>query len=86
MVVTAGYSYVAQNVSRRSSLQFQDLVGLRILTDEKLTNWFVERAGMPLDDAVRERRGKAGFEDTFFRSQDPRYRALLPLVERIRPP
>jgi hypothetical protein len=76
MIVATCYSYIGQDVSRRASLQFQDLVGLRILPDAKLSSWFVAH-GMPLDDAVRERTGKAGFDDTFFRSKEPRYARYL---------
>jgi len=72
LVLTTGYSYVSQSVSRRADLQFQDLIGVRVLPDPQLTNWFAAH-GMPLDDALRSRTGKAGFVDTFFRSKDPTY-------------
>jgi hypothetical protein len=72
LVVTGGYSYLSQDISGRSSLQFQDLVGVRILPDAKLTNWFAGH-GMPIDDALRARTGKAGFDDTFWRSKDPTF-------------
>ena len=72
LVLTTGYSYISQGVSHRADLQFQDLVGVRILPDATLSDWFVAH-GMPLDDALRARSGKAGFVDTFWRSKDPAF-------------
>jgi hypothetical protein len=72
VAVTAGYSIVSQDVGLRADLQFQDLIGVRVLPDAQLTNWFASH-GMPLDDALRTRTGKAGFDDTFWRSKDPTF-------------
>jgi hypothetical protein len=70
--LTAAYSAVSQDVGQRADLQFQDLIGIRVLPDAQLTNWFASH-GMPLDDALRTRTGKAGFDDTFWRSKDPTF-------------
>ncbi len=72
LVVTMGYSYASQEISHRADLQFQDLMGVRVLTDAKLSHWFSTH-GMPIDE-VRDRAGKPGFADTFWRSKDPRYK------------
>jgi hypothetical protein len=72
LVLSGGYSYVSQDSSGRSDLQFQDLIGVRVLTDAQLSSWLASH-GMPLDDALRTRAGKAGFEDTFWRSTDPKF-------------
>ena len=72
LVLTGVYSYVSQETAGPSALVLQDLIGVRVLPDATLSNWFAEH-GMPLDDALRTRSGKAGFEDTFWHSTDPKF-------------
>jgi hypothetical protein len=74
VVVTAAYTYFAQGTSHRARLSMHNTVGVRILPDEQLTNWFVDR-GMPLDDALRTRTGKSGLADDFYKSTDPEFAA-----------
>jgi hypothetical protein len=77
VVVTAAYSYFAQGASHRARLSVHNTVGVRILPDEQLTDWFVDHS-MPLDDALRSRTGKSGLAEDFYKSTDPefaRYRA-----------
>jgi hypothetical protein len=61
-VVVCGYVYVAQDVSNRNQYPFHNNVGMRILPDDDLTQWFVD-GGMPLDDALRGREGHLSWDD-----------------------
>lgn len=72
VVATGVYTYFAQSSSHRTTLSFHNTIGVRVLPDEQLTNWFVHH-GMPLDDALRSRTGKSGLEDDFYKSTDPAY-------------
>ena len=72
VLLTAVYSYFAQSSSHRATLSFHNVVGVRILPDRQLTNWFVDH-GMPLDDALRTRTGKSGLDDDFYKSTDPAF-------------
>jgi hypothetical protein len=72
LVFTGAYSYVSQETGGPSKLVLQDLIGVRVLPDPTLSSWFAAH-GMPLDDALRTRTGKAGFDDTFWRSTDPKF-------------
>lgn len=73
LVITATYAYFAQNAAHRT-LSFHNVVGMRILPDAELRNWFVAR-GMPLDDALRSRTGKSGMDDKFYANTDPAFAA-----------
>jgi hypothetical protein len=72
VLLTAVYSYFAQSSSHRATLSFHNVVGVRILPDKQLTNWFVHH-GMPLDQALRTRTGKSGLDDDFYKSTDPAF-------------
>jgi hypothetical protein len=72
VLLTAVYSYFAQSSSHRATLSFHNVVGVRILPDRQLTNWFADH-GMPLDDALRTRTGKSGLDDDFYKSTDPAF-------------
>jgi hypothetical protein len=72
VLLTAVYSYFAQSSSHRATLSFHNVVGVRILPDRQLTNWFADH-GMPLDDALRSRTGKSGLDDDFYKSTDPAF-------------
>jgi hypothetical protein len=72
VLLTAVCSYFAQSSSHRTTLSFNNVVGVRILPDQQLTNWFVDH-GMPLDDALRTRTGKSGLDDDFYKSTDPAF-------------
>jgi hypothetical protein len=72
VVVAAGYSYFSTSASHRAELSFHDVVGIRVLPDPKLTNWFTAH-GMPLDRALRARTGKGGLVDNFYLSNDPAF-------------
>jgi len=74
VVVTAAYSYFAQSASHRARLSVHNTIGVRVLPDEQLTNWFADH-GMPLDDALRTRTGKSGLADDFYKSTDPEFAA-----------
>jgi hypothetical protein len=74
VVVTAAYSYFAQSASHRARLSVHNTIGVRVLPDERLTNWFVDH-GMPLDDALGTRTGKSGLADDFYKSTDPAFAA-----------
>jgi hypothetical protein len=74
VVVTAAYSYVAQSASHRARLSVHNTIGVRILPDEQLTQWFADH-GLPLDDALRTRTGKSGIADDFYKSTDPEFAA-----------
>jgi hypothetical protein len=72
VMLTAGYSYFSAGASHRAELSFHDVVGIRVLPDKQLTQWFAAR-GMPLNDALRTRTGKGGLVDDFYRSKDPAF-------------
>jgi hypothetical protein len=72
VVVAAGYSYLSTSASHRADLSFHDVVGIRVLPDPQLTNWFTAH-GMPLDRALRTRTGKGGLVDDFYVSKDPAF-------------
>jgi len=72
VLLTAVYSYFAQSSSHRATLSFHNVVGVRILPDRQLTNWFDDH-GMPLDNALRSRTGKSGLDDDFYKSTDPAF-------------
>lgn len=53
---------LAQASNGRNRYATLNNVGERVLTDEQLTNWFVDQ-GMPMSTALLERRGKNSFDD-----------------------
>ena len=54
--------YVAQDVSQRTQYSMHNNIGHRVLRDPDLTRWFVA-AGMPLDDALRDREGRSAWDE-----------------------
>ncbi|MGQ0825112.1 MAG: hypothetical protein ACT4OX_08835 [Actinomycetota bacterium] len=77
--LAAGHAYVAEDVTHRARLSFHHTVGLIVLTNPDISGWFEDR-GMPLDDALRSRQGKSGYDDRFWRDESPefaRYRAWV---------
>jgi len=55
-VVLGGWIYVAQDSSNRNQYPFHNNIGVRILPDDEMTQWFVD-GGMPLNDTLRGREG-----------------------------
>ncbi|MGQ0680245.1 MAG: hypothetical protein ACT4OM_11450 [Actinomycetota bacterium] len=61
-VAICGWIYVAQDVSNRNQYPFHNNIGVRILADKQMTEYFVQ-AGMPLDEALRGREGHFSWDD-----------------------
>jgi hypothetical protein len=61
-VVVGIYVVTSQGVSGRNRYPTLNVIGQRVLLDDGLTSFFVDR-GMPLDDAVLGRRGKNSWDD-----------------------
>lgn len=72
-VVTVGISgwfYVAQDVSNRNQYPFHNNIGVRVLADEELKEYFVE-GGMPLNETLEGREGHFSWDDGEVFLQDP---------------
>lgn len=76
-LVACVYVYVAQSHSGRNRYSLQSNVGIRILPDPSLRQWFVD-GGMPVNDALLGRTGRNAFDDNRLFDTDPalaRFRA-----------
>jgi hypothetical protein len=62
LLLVGAYVFVAQDVSERNRYPVMNNVGQRILPDEGMTEWFVER-GMPLDERLRQLTGRSSFDE-----------------------
>jgi hypothetical protein len=60
--VCCGYVYVSQASSHRTQYSVYNFVGMRVLPDKSLTDWFVAR-GMPMSDALRGRTNHNAWDD-----------------------
>lgn len=69
-LVVCGYVYTAQQVSHRNRYSLYNTIGMRVLNDPPLRDWFVS-GGMPLDAALLGRKGKTAFDDNRFFVDDP---------------
>ena len=56
------FSYVGQNVSGRNDNPVMNNIGLRVLPNPQLSNWY-ESHGMPISESLIERTGKNAFDD-----------------------
>jgi hypothetical protein len=80
LIASVVYVFMAQQSSDRGTVSFHSVIGLRVLPDEELTELFVDW-GMPLDDALRTREGKAAFDDDFLSNTDPAFDAYREWAE-----
>jgi len=69
-VVACGYVYVAQSHSGRNRYPIEDNIGLRVLPNPSLRQWFVA-GGMPVNSALEGRTGKSAFDDDRLFETDP---------------
>jgi hypothetical protein len=69
-LVACAYVYVAQKSSGRNRYSLQNTVGIRVLPDPSLRQWFVD-GGMPVNDALLSRQGKSAFDDNRQFDTDP---------------
>ena len=63
LVVCVGVTF-SQSSNGRNRYATMNNVGLRVLPDEELTEWFADQ-GMPLDDQLRERKGFSSFDNNW---------------------
>ena len=70
VVALCGYVYVAQDVSNRNQYPFHNNIGVRILPDDSLRQWF-EDGGMPMNDTLRGRTGHVTWDDGEVFLRDP---------------
>ena len=78
-VVACGYVYVAQSHSGRNRYPIENNIGLRILPNASLRQWFVA-GGMPVNSTLQGRTGKSAFDDDRLFDTDPdlaRFRAWM---------
>ena len=60
----AVFATLGQAANGRNRFATMNNVGQRVLTDQKITDWFVDQ-GMPLGEALKERTGKSSFDDNW---------------------
>ena len=70
-LVACAYVYVAQKSSGRNQYPFQNNIGMRVLPDPALRQWFID-GGMPVNDALLSREGKNAFDDNRQFGTEPR--------------
>jgi len=64
------FSYVGQNVSGRNDNPVMNNIGLRVLPNPQLSNWY-ESHGMPISESLIERTGKNAFDDQWKMLNEP---------------
>ena len=62
ILVVCGYVYVSQAASHRTQYSVHNFIGMRVLPDKELTDWFVAR-GMPMSPALQARTGHNAWDD-----------------------
>ena len=62
LLAVGGYLFVAQSVTERNVYAVYNNVGMRVLPDEDMTEWWVDH-GMPINDTLRGRTGKNSWDD-----------------------
>jgi hypothetical protein len=62
ITLLCGYVYVSQAVTHRTQYSVHNTVGMRVLPNATVTEWYVDR-GMPLDAALRGRTNHNAWDD-----------------------
>ncbi len=80
LLAVGGYLFVAQSVTERNVYAVYNNVGMRVLPDEDMTEWWVDH-GMPINDTLRGRTGKNSWDDGSAFLTDPELSELRAWAE-----